>query len=800
RLGAFLQLDKVGYFPLYLEVCDRNLLPSGWRRHAKVRLSIVNQRSQELSLLKETEQWFDEEAFYCNFVFSNTDDGVFHVDGELKIVAEVDVLEAIGRLDVQDEFKEAIQDLEEYNYDPETKGLLMKTQQVMESMDVNGFQILPYQVRSVSRIFVKHPGIASEFRPKNQHLRSAYMNFLLGLIETLCQPAQELSKDDLAQAHVALVCMMYAGFKVDWLEKKLDQVSERKKKEEVCAARLQEMEEQIQQSKQKELNELKRKWSDMEALVDKEKAEVSSARYHRTVLDLTKAGLKLHWLRQKLDEAFLKKEKKRAIRARIRVLEEQVKKRKLTLSDLESDRKKQKAAALAAETPFDFSDIKRMLEKHPEIASSSRPKIQQHDSILICLIEMLTQSIQGVSKDDLADADASLAYLINVGEEGEGGSWWQKRSNLEAQLENENRMQEIEEELNGLKQKCLNMEAELEKVKADVAMARAPLSFGDIQLSRHKTSTIKLHVSGLAFDITLSRNKNQWWTKLIRSSFGMRLKAKENNKHDDLSLYLEVADSKSLHLGWRRHAEFSFTIITQFVECLSQMRGDYTLARYISIIRRTTRKLMFNALEYSYVMPGALFWKTQHWFNEKEGDWGFTSMFPLHKLGFLVNGNDVLEVVGKLDVSEKISSLKESMDVNGFQILPSEFVNRLFERYPDIASKFRPKIPHLKTAYMNVLLSLTIILCQSPENLSKDDLVDAYAALGSVKRKGKEEACETRILKIESELKDFKQKCSDLKTLLDEEKAELLAARAPLLYDDLSELVKEETKQRDFNS
>ncbi|VVB06155.1 unnamed protein product [Arabis nemorensis] len=77
----------------------------------------------------------------------------------------------------------------------------------------------------------------------------------------------------------------------------------------------------------------------------------------RTVLDLTKAGMKLHWLRQKLDEAFLKKERKRAIWARIRELEEQVKKRKLNLSDLESDLKKQKAAALAVETPFDFSDV-----------------------------------------------------------------------------------------------------------------------------------------------------------------------------------------------------------------------------------------------------------------------------------------------------------------------------------------------------------------------------------------------------------------------------------------------------------
>ncbi|CAH2063697.1 unnamed protein product [Thlaspi arvense] len=154
--------------------------------------------------------------------------------------------------------------------------------------------------------------------------------------------------------------------------------------------------------------------------------------------------------------------------------------------------------------------VNRMLEKHPEIATSPGPKIQQHASILMCLIDMLTQSIQGVSKDDLADADASLAYLLNVGyklqwleknlktlsdkkEKEEAGvdrlqgieeelkCLKQKRSNLEAQLEKENRMQEVEEELNDLKQKCLNVEAELEKVKADVAMARAPLTYDDIQ-------------------------------------------------------------------------------------------------------------------------------------------------------------------------------------------------------------------------------------------------------------------------------------------------------------------------------
>lgn len=130
----------------------------------------------------------------------------------------------------------------------------------------------------MSRIFEKHPGFASEVRLKNQHLRSAYMNFLLGLIETLCQPPPEISKDDLGQARVALVCMMYAGFKVDWFEKLLDQVSERKKKEEASEARLREMEAQLQHFKQKELLELKRKWSDMEALVQKEKAELSTTK------------------------------------------------------------------------------------------------------------------------------------------------------------------------------------------------------------------------------------------------------------------------------------------------------------------------------------------------------------------------------------------------------------------------------------------------------------------------------------------------------------------------------------------
>ncbi|CAH8269035.1 unnamed protein product [Arabidopsis lyrata] len=136
-----------------------------------------------------------------------------------------------------------------------------------ETVEVNGFQVLPSQETLVSEMFKKHPDLTSNFDLKNQQLKNAYMDVLLDLNETLSQSTKKLS------------------------------------------------------------------------LVDLDKAE-------STLFDLTRAGLKVCWLRQKLDEAYVKKEKQRVSGARIRELEEQVKKRKLTLSDLETDLKKEKAAAL----------------------------------------------------------------------------------------------------------------------------------------------------------------------------------------------------------------------------------------------------------------------------------------------------------------------------------------------------------------------------------------------------------------------------------------------------------------------
>ncbi|XP_009105539.1 MATH domain and coiled-coil domain-containing protein At3g58430-like [Brassica rapa] len=137
-------------------------------------------------------------------------------------------------------------------------------------MDINGFQVLPSQVESVSRIFERHPYIAVRFRAMNQHTRETCMNILLRLIEMLCQSLDELSSNDILGADTALAYLKSVHFNVAWLEKKLDLVKANKGKEQSSLVRLQEMEDN--------LLELKQKCSDLDALVEKEEAELSAIR------------------------------------------------------------------------------------------------------------------------------------------------------------------------------------------------------------------------------------------------------------------------------------------------------------------------------------------------------------------------------------------------------------------------------------------------------------------------------------------------------------------------------------------
>ncbi|KAJ0255492.1 MATH domain and coiled-coil domain-containing protein [Hirschfeldia incana] len=237
-------------------------------------LSVVNQVSNELS--QNEEHCFDARG--CNWGYKSMlsldeiydKDGGFLVDGDLKIVAEVDVLEVIGKLDVPDEMGEESESVNMLEEDDVAESNGLPEVSVNESTDVNGFQVLPSQIETMSRIFERHPDFASKFRPKNEHLRTAYINVLLSLIKTLCQSTEELSNDDLTDAYASLAYLTDAGLTLDWLKEKLEEMSERKEKQEAGERRMKEIEE--------ELKDLKQKCSNLEAELEKEKADVSVAR------------------------------------------------------------------------------------------------------------------------------------------------------------------------------------------------------------------------------------------------------------------------------------------------------------------------------------------------------------------------------------------------------------------------------------------------------------------------------------------------------------------------------------------
>ncbi|KAG5389846.1 hypothetical protein IGI04_031387 [Brassica rapa subsp. trilocularis] len=204
-LGAFTRgVDNASCFlSLYLVVHNLQSFSSGWRRHAKFSFTVVNQIPGEVSQLREIQYWFDQKY----------------------IIREIDVLEVVGELDVP----------------------VVTT----DIVDINGFQVLSSQVESANSLFEKHPNIASNVRAKNPHLRTTYLNVILGLTKILCKSSEELSNSDLDEAYSALRFVITAGFKLDWLEKAL---------KEACEIRIQEIDEK--------LNDLTEKRADMDALLN----------------------------------------------------------------------------------------------------------------------------------------------------------------------------------------------------------------------------------------------------------------------------------------------------------------------------------------------------------------------------------------------------------------------------------------------------------------------------------------------------------------------------------------------------
>ncbi|KAK7391559.1 hypothetical protein VNO78_19975 [Psophocarpus tetragonolobus] len=86
----------------------------------------------------------------------------------------------------------------------------------------------------------------------------------------------------------------------------------------------------------------------------------------------------------------------------------------------------------------------------------------------------------------------------------------------------------------------------------------------------------------------------------------------KGNNVDHLSMYLDVSDSMMLPSGWSRFAQFSLSIVNQF-------QNQYSIRK-----------------------------ESQHHFNARESDWGFTNFMPLAELndsarGYVVNDTCIVE-------------------------------------------------------------------------------------------------------------------------------------------------------------
>ncbi|KAJ6727514.1 UBIQUITIN-SPECIFIC PROTEASE 12-RELATED [Salix purpurea] len=117
----------------------------------------------------------------------------------------------------------------------------------------------------------------------------------------------------------------------------------------------------------------------------------------------------------------------------------------------------------------------------------------------------------------------------------------------------------------------------------------------------------------------------------------------KGNNVDHLSMYLDVADSATLPYGWSRYAQFSLTVINQLHQKFSIRKGYIWNETWKSCPLDTVVENMGALLKLNLA-----YIDTQHQFNARESDWGFTSFMPLGELydpgrGYLVNDTCVVE-------------------------------------------------------------------------------------------------------------------------------------------------------------
>ncbi|CAH2058358.1 unnamed protein product [Thlaspi arvense] len=143
---------------------------------------------------------------------------------------------------------------------------------------INGFHVCASQITLVREIFAEHPDIAQHFKPKNQVVKTEYMNVLLDLITTLNKPPHRISEAEISSAHSDLSELTDAGFKLEWLKTKIEEVSLKcKKSDDANGSRVQQLEERIKNLELMDLGSLNSKLEEISS-ERKKKADAEGSR------------------------------------------------------------------------------------------------------------------------------------------------------------------------------------------------------------------------------------------------------------------------------------------------------------------------------------------------------------------------------------------------------------------------------------------------------------------------------------------------------------------------------------------
>jgi hypothetical protein len=240
----FLKVDSTVYcgtnhLSVFLHAVEPKPLRTGWIRRANFCFVGLNQYGEELcraSCNSPEERTFSAET--TNWGSSTVP---LREKGKLTIEVHIKVLEVVHQ------GKSTANDI----------------------LVIDGFKIFYSQVNLVNKIFEEHPDFAVDIIPKNQEVKTAYMNLLLRLDNTLRKSPQNLSVTDLTNAQTQLTELTEAGFKLDWLKSKLEEVFLERKKALSDGSWIQQLEERV---KNTELT-----LSDLKAELDKEKIKSAAA-------------------------------------------------------------------------------------------------------------------------------------------------------------------------------------------------------------------------------------------------------------------------------------------------------------------------------------------------------------------------------------------------------------------------------------------------------------------------------------------------------------------------------------------